>query len=174
MPTSQQEAGKRNGELHPGTPKHLDQEMAVKIKGLAQHLTCKWWDHPTLPTPTILPLGNSSPEYWDVWPSLLFLKSFPSTSYSLVVRLTTKPGSNLLSNSFDWLLPGQRIQLRPILVTEHWFPNPEYFQKQQQSGRRLPLPVMARWQQTAAVTHPNYGALERKHSWLSMLSLSSF
>lgn len=38
---------------------------------------------------------------------------------ALVVPLTTKAGSNLLSNSFDWLLPVQRIQLKPILVTEH-------------------------------------------------------
>lgn len=61
--------------------------------------------------------GASLQNTGHVLPSLL-LNSLPLPP-TPVVRLTTKPGSSLLSNSFDWLLPVQRIQLKPILVTEH-------------------------------------------------------
>lgn len=61
--------------------------------------------------------GASLQNTGNVWPSLL-LNSLPLPP-TPVVWLTTKPESSLLSNSFDWLLPVQRIQLKPILVAEH-------------------------------------------------------
>lgn len=61
--------------------------------------------------------GASLQNTGNVLPSLLL--NFLLLPPTLVVGLTTKPGSGLLSNSFDWLLPVQRIQLKPILVTGH-------------------------------------------------------
>lgn len=39
-------------------PKHLNQETAIKINGLPQHLACMSWVCPSLLTPHTLPLRN--------------------------------------------------------------------------------------------------------------------